>query len=67
MRPMNGVDLARMLRAMPELADVPLIALTGVVDPEWATVCHFDAYVRKPVEPRYIIDLARSLTRPRTH
>ncbi|MDQ3036092.1 MAG: response regulator [Myxococcota bacterium] len=63
MRPLDGVQLARTLRAMPELAGVPLIAVTGVVDPEWATVCHFDAYVRKPVEPRFIVDLARSLTR----
>lgn len=63
MRPLDGVELARTLRAMPELAGVPLIAVTGVVDPEWATVCHFDAYVRKPVEPRSIVDLARSLTR----
>jgi CheY-like chemotaxis protein len=64
MRPLDGVELARTLRAMPELSGVPLIALTGVGDPEWATICHFDAYVRKPAEPRYIADLARSLTRP---
>ncbi len=61
MRPLHGVELARTMRATPALARIPLIALTGVTDPEWATICQFDAYIRKPVELQEIADLAGTL------
>lgn len=50
MTPVDGVEVARALRAEATTARVPIVALTGCVDPEWDTVRWFDAYLRKPID-----------------
>ncbi len=58
---MNGYELARHLRAMPELKGMRLVALTGygqVEDQMRASVAGFDDHLVKPVELR---SLERSL------
>jgi DNA-binding response OmpR family regulator len=57
----NGARLAMRLRADPALAELPLVAMTACVDPEWDVVRHFDAYLRKPIDLEILGDLARTL------
>lgn len=59
--PFDGVDLARGLRAISSTAEVRVIAVTGAVEPEWSTVQHFDAYLRKPVDVRLLVQLVARL------
>lgn len=58
---MDGLDLARALRADPRFARVPIVATSGRVDPHWAVVRFFDAYLRKPIDLRLLPDLIRML------
>jgi two-component system CheB/CheR fusion protein len=54
----------RRLRAMPHLADVPAVALTGYAaqkDLEAALAAGFDAHVAKPVDPASLIAEVRRL------
>lgn len=47
----NGIDLLELLRALPEYADAPVIAVTGFVMPgdrEHLLEAGFDAYLGKP-------------------
>jgi CheY-like chemotaxis protein len=57
----SGAELARALRADPATEHVALVALTGVVDPDWEVVRHFDAYLRKPFDALLLPRLVRSL------
>ena len=62
---MNGLDLARALRATPDGSGIRLIALTGYGQPEdrrKAVEAGFDAHVAKPVDPRALSELIVSLT-----
>ncbi|QOL48767.1 hybrid sensor histidine kinase/response regulator [Massilia litorea] len=55
---MNGYELARRLRAMPEFADTLLIALTGygqLADKVRAREAGFDLHIAKPAEPEEIL------------
>ncbi len=57
---MTGYELARRLRAMPQFAQVTLIALTGYGQPqdkEDARQAGFDQHVAKPAEPARILAL----------
>lgn len=61
---MDGFDLARALRAMPDGAPLRLIALTGYGRPqdfEAARAAGFDAFFLKPVE---ISALLQAVTEP---
>jgi two-component system cell cycle response regulator len=51
---MDGYELARRIRARPEMARIPLVALTALAmvgDRERILAAGFDAYVSKPIEP----------------
>lgn len=51
---MNGYELARALRAMPDYGSVPMVAVTGFAmydDRERALEAGFDAHLSKPIAP----------------
>ncbi|MET0983746.1 MAG: ATP-binding protein [Telluria sp.] len=55
---MNGYELARRLRAMPQFASTMLIALTGygqLADKARAREAGFDLHIAKPAEPEEIL------------
>jgi CheY-like chemotaxis protein len=55
---MNGYELARRVRAMPQFADTLLIALTGygqLADKLRAREAGFDLHIAKPAEPEEIL------------
>jgi CheY-like chemotaxis protein len=61
---MNGYDLARALRALPEYRDVPLVAVTGYSlfdDRERSLKSGFNAHMTKPIDPRALLDLIERL------
>lgn len=57
----GGVALAAHLRASPDARETGLIAISGVVEPEWPLVREFDAYLRKPVDRKLLVALVRQL------
>lgn len=55
---MDGYELARRIKAQPELASIPLVALTALAmvgDRDRILAGGFDAYVSKPIEPAAFI------------
>jgi CheY-like chemotaxis protein len=51
---MNGYELARRLRGLPEMAAVPLVAITGYAreeDRQAALAAGFNLHLAKPIEP----------------
>jgi len=57
---MNGYDLAKALRKLPEYETVPMVAVTGFAmfdDRERSLDAGFDAHLTKPIEPRALLDL----------
>jgi CheY-like chemotaxis protein len=55
---MNGYELARRLRSMPQFAGTLLIALTGygqLADKVRAREAGFDLHIAKPAEPEEIL------------
>jgi CheY-like chemotaxis protein len=58
---MDGASVAHTMRKFGASKHAALIALSGVVDPHWEVVRHFDAYLRKPVEPRRLAELVITL------
>ncbi len=51
---MNGYELARALRALPEYTAVPMVAVTGFAmydDRDRALEAGFDAHLSKPINP----------------
>lgn len=57
----GGDELAAVLRADRDTMHIALVAITGVVDPEWSVLRCFDAYLRKPVDLELLPDLLSSL------
>ncbi len=57
---MSGLELATMLRGEEATRELPVIAVTGLLDPEWSVVRPFDAYVRKPVNLELLAQLVRT-------
>ena len=56
---MDGTELARRLRALPELAGLRLAALTGYARPqdrERTKAAGFDAHFAKPVDPDVLLE-----------
>jgi CheY-like chemotaxis protein len=53
---MNGFDLARRLRQMPQLNGATLIALTGREQPSAQEQALFDQFWTKPFDPRRLIE-----------
>ncbi|QNA89097.1 response regulator [Massilia sp. Dwa41.01b] len=61
---MNGYELARRLRAMPQFAATLLIALTGygqLADKVRAREAGFDIHIAKPAEPEEILNALASV------
>lgn len=61
---MDGYELARRIRELPELGAVHLIAVTGYgreADRQAAAVAGFHSFITKPVDPE---EVARLLSRP---
>lgn len=57
----GAIELAAALRASAETAEVAIIATSSDVEPDWRTVRHFDAYVRKPIDVALLDRLAFQL------
>lgn len=61
---MDGYELARELRALPDYATTPLIAVTGFseyTDQQNAFNAGFDAHLKKPIDPTKLIGLIEHL------
>jgi two-component system, chemotaxis family, CheB/CheR fusion protein len=61
---MNGYELARRLRALPNYRNVPLIAVSGFArydDREQALASGFNAHLPKPVNPTTLLDMIEQL------
>jgi two-component system CheB/CheR fusion protein len=62
---LDGYELIRNIRGVPELSNTPAIALTGLGskgDVERALAAGFNACLSKPAEPEQIATLIRRLT-----
>jgi len=61
---MNGYQLAEALRALPDYAAVPLVAVTGFTmfdDRERARASGFDDFLTKPIRPSELLDAVKRL------
>ena len=61
---MDGYELCRRIRLDPELADLPVILLTSLSDPEdvfRGLQCGADNFITKPYEPIYLVTRIRHL------
>jgi CheY-like chemotaxis protein len=61
---MNGYQLAEALRALPDYAAVPLVAVTGFTmydDRERARASGFDDFLTKPIRPSDLLDTVKRL------
>jgi CheY-like chemotaxis protein len=58
---MNGYELARRLRQLPQLDGVTLIALTGREQPDAQERALFDQFWTKPFEPRRLIEEVKAV------
>jgi CheY-like chemotaxis protein len=61
---MNGYQLAEALRALPEYARTPLVAVTGFTmydDRERARASGFDDFLSKPINPSDLLDVLKRL------
>ena len=61
---MNGYELARELRGLPDYDTVPMVALTGYSkfdDRQRSLDAGFNAHLTKPIEPRELLDLIEQL------
>jgi two-component system cell cycle response regulator DivK len=60
---LDGIEVTRQLKSNPELAGIPVIAITGQSDPGWERACleaGCEAFITKPIDTRYLRDLIRS-------
>jgi CheY-like chemotaxis protein len=61
---MNGYQLAEALRALPDYAHTPLVAVTGFTmfdDRERARASGFDGFLTKPIRPSDLLDIVKRL------
>ena len=58
---MNGYELARHLRQLPQLNGTTLIALTGREQPSAQERAMFDQFWTKPFDPRRLIDEVKTV------
>ena len=66
---MDGFEMIRRLRELPDYQSVPAIALSGYAsqkDASSAIAAGFDAHVSKPVDPRELIALVEQLLRDKS-
>ena len=61
---MDGWEATRQIKAAPDSADIPIVALTAFAmrgDEERARAAGCDAYVSKPFQPQALRDVVRRL------
>ena len=61
---MNGYQLAREIRQLPEYATVPMVAVTGYSmfdDKQRSLSAGFNAHLTKPIDPKVLLDLIEHL------
>jgi CheY-like chemotaxis protein len=58
---MNGFELARRLRELPQLSGATLIALTGREQPSAQERALFDQFWTKPFDPRRLIEEVKTV------
>lgn len=61
---MNGYQLAREIRQLPDYEVVPMVAVTGYSmfdDKERSLKAGFNAHLTKPIDPRALLDLIEQL------
>jgi len=58
---MNGFELARRLRQLPQLNGATLIALTGREQPDAQERALFDQFWTKPFDPRRLIEEVKTV------
>ena len=61
---MDGYELARELRALPDYRTIPMIAVTGFseyADQQKAFNAGFDAHLRKPIDPTKLVEIIGQL------
>jgi CheY-like chemotaxis protein len=61
---MNGYELAKALRSLPDYETVPMVAVTGYSmfdDRSRSLTAGFNAHVTKPIDPRAFLDLIEQL------
>ena len=61
---MNGYQLAREIRLLPDYVSVPMIAVTGYSmfdDKQRSLSAGFNAHLTKPIDPRSLLDLIQHL------
>ena len=62
---MNGHELARVLRAMPEYRSIPMVAVTGFDmydDRQRSAEAGFNAHLRKPIDPAALTRAIRGIS-----
>ena len=62
---LNGYDAAQRIRALPDGATLPIVALTGwgqEEDRRRSAECGFDAHLVKPVDPDLLSHIVQDLT-----
>ncbi len=61
---MNGFDLCNQVRADPDLANIPVILLTGLTDPMdviKSIACGADSFLTKPCELNFLLSTVRDV------
>jgi CheY-like chemotaxis protein len=61
---MNGYELARTLRSLPDYQTIPMVAVTGYSmfdDRDRSLNAGFDEHVTKPIDPRAFLELIEQL------
>jgi CheY-like chemotaxis protein len=61
----NGLQVADHLRALPEFANIPIIAITTDDSNELQAECYergFDAVLHKPVPPQHLLNVIAEMT-----
>jgi DNA-binding response OmpR family regulator len=58
---MSGWDVRPAMKRIPELADIPVVVLSGVDDVhQQVTYLDVDGYLRKPVEVKILLEVVKS-------
>ena len=61
---MNGYQLAREIRQLPDYSTVPMVAVTGYSmfdDKQRSLSAGFNAHLTKPIDPKVLLDLIEQL------
>jgi two-component system, cell cycle response regulator DivK len=64
---MDGWEATRVLKAEPPTSTIPIVALTAHAlrsDEAKATELGFDAFIRKPAEPKLVLEIVQQFVGP---